>query len=261
MGSIYRAIVPQALRVRLRKAIIALGIAKTAYGSNNAAYAQFVLDHVDGRHPRECTICGKSGHFLAHGYIPRLDSQCPECKSLERHRWFWHVVTSLNLLTNEDRVLHFAPEGCLSAKIRGIVQDYVTADLYQGGVDKRLDICSTGEADAQYDCIVANEVLEHVDDRRAIREMARIIKPGGRLIVSFPYVAAWRDTYEDDSLDTDALRDLHFGQHDHLRIHGDDIFSRFGGEGFSFSRHTADGSQCVRYGLTRGETLFVATRQ
>ncbi|MDA8380808.1 MAG: class I SAM-dependent methyltransferase [Actinomycetota bacterium] len=41
--------------------------------------------------------------------------------------------------------------------------------------------------DGAFDCIIASEVLEHVpDDRRAMTELARVLKPGGVLAVTVP---------------------------------------------------------------------------
>ena len=49
--------------------------------------------------------------------------------------------------------------------------------------------------DLSVDCITALDVLEHVeDDRLAVREMARVLKPGGVAIVTVPAMPAlWSD--------------------------------------------------------------------
>ncbi len=54
-----------------------------------------------------------------------------------------------------------------------------------------LVVCAAGEAipflDASFDAILSHEVLEHVsDDRLAVREMVRSLRPGGRLVVFVP---------------------------------------------------------------------------
>jgi SAM-dependent methyltransferase len=42
-------------------------------------------------------------------------------------------------------------------------------------------------ADATFDVVLSNEVIEHVqDDRRALAEMARVVRPGGRILVFCP---------------------------------------------------------------------------
>jgi SAM-dependent methyltransferase len=52
-------------------------------------------------------------------------------------------------------------------------------------------VCAAGEQlpypPDTFDVILSNEVIEHVrDDRQALREMARVLKPGGRLILFCP---------------------------------------------------------------------------
>ncbi len=61
-----------------------------------------------------------------------------------------------------------------------------TADLYTDA-DMKLDIENTGLADGTWDWIICNHVLEHVNDyQKALNELRRILKPDGRLIISFP---------------------------------------------------------------------------
>jgi len=52
-------------------------------------------------------------------------------------------------------------------------------------------VCAAGEAipfpDRSFDAILSHEVLEHVsDDRMAVREMVRSLRPGGRLVIFAP---------------------------------------------------------------------------
>lgn len=52
-------------------------------------------------------------------------------------------------------------------------------------------VCAAGEhlpyPDNAFDIVLSNEVIEHVeDDRLALREMARVLKPGGRALIFCP---------------------------------------------------------------------------
>ena len=57
-----------------------------------------------------------------------------------------------------------------------------------GKLDIVSDITRIPEPDASFDAIMCIEVLEHVPDSlAAVRELSRLLKPGGRLIVSSPF--------------------------------------------------------------------------
>ena len=51
----------------------------------------------------------------------------------------------------------------------------------------RADACALPFADASVDLVVPFDVLEHIeDDGAALAEMARVLRPGGRLLVAVP---------------------------------------------------------------------------
>ncbi|MGW5646692.1 methyltransferase domain-containing protein [Saccharopolyspora sp. NPDC003752] len=44
--------------------------------------------------------------------------------------------------------------------------------------------------DEHFDCVIASEIMEHVpEDEKAMRELVRVVKPGGRVVVTVP--RAW----------------------------------------------------------------------
>jgi len=56
-----------------------------------------------------------------------------------------------------------------------------------GRIDFASDITAIPAPDASYDVVLCTEVLEHVPEPfAAVREMARLLKPGGRLLLSAP---------------------------------------------------------------------------
>jgi ubiquinone/menaquinone biosynthesis C-methylase UbiE len=67
--------------------------------------------------------------------------------------------------------------------------DYTTADLFSPLADMRFDVQDIPIEDNTYDTIFCNHVLEHVDDdKQAIRELRRILKPGGLAIMQVPLI-------------------------------------------------------------------------
>lgn len=95
-----------------------------------------------------------------------------------------------------------------------------TADLFHKA-DLALDIQKTGLPDGSYDLVIANHVLEHVDDfRAALKEIGRILRPGGLFICSFPMDPKVDTLDEDESIKTDEMRYERYGQVDHRRVFG-----------------------------------------
>ena len=107
---------------------------------------------------------------------------------------------------------------------------------------------------------VCSHVLEHVNDAKALPELHRILKPQGVLIAMVPIVEGCDQTYEDENINTGTLRELHFGQNDHLRIYGADFSQRLKDAGFQVSTRTAFGKQAVKYGLTMGDKVFICRK-
>jgi hypothetical protein len=103
-------------------------------------------------------------------------------------------------------------------------------------------------------------VLEHVNDHKAAAELFRVLRPGGTLIAMFPIVEGWDTTFEDPARTTPEERLLYFGQHDHARFFGRDARDRLASPGFIVEEYTATEPNVSRYGLSRGEKVFICTR-
>ena len=225
---------------------------------SRAQLAVRVLRRGGGVHPRECPICDYTGLFEAFGDPPRWDARCPKCRSLERHRLL-SLYLDRHPGTVGKSVVHFAPEPAMAAMFRKVASDYRSADLNMNGCDLQLNIEKMVLPDESADTFVVSHVLEHVDDRAALAELHRCLRPGGNLIAMIPIVEGWASSYENPALPSDK-RELHFGQWDHVRVYGRDFRDRVRDAGFALTEWSASGAECVRYGLQAGETVFVATK-
>jgi len=128
------------------------------------------------------------------------------CGSLERHRLLRLWFKSEFKKTSVD-VLHFAPEPCVTSFVRPIAKKYLTADLDPGQCDLTLNIEAIDLPDAQFDLIICSHVLEHVDDKLALREMRRILRPGGTLALMTP-VNDGIETFDDNTISIYATEEL-----------------------------------------------------
>lgn len=188
----------------------------------------------------ECPLCSaKYRKFMPYGYVQsRANALCPHCLSLERHRLLWLYLTrETDLLTAFPRTLHIAPEVCimrhLKPHFRSHPGQYITADLESPLADMHFDVQQIPLSDNDVEVVICNHILEHVaDDRQALRELYRILKPGGWGIVLSPVELSRADTFEDDTITDPAERTRIFGQYDHRRIYGTDYAGRLQEAGF-----------------------------
>lgn len=217
-----------------------------------------------------CPICERSYRsFLPYGRInPRPNALCPNCLSLERHRLIWlYLGKRSDFLAKPHDVLHIAPEHCFIARFEKLHGNrYITADLESPLAKVKMDIHHMPFSDASFDVVLCNHVLEHVeDDIQALREIARVLRPGGWAVLQVPFFAPVPDkTIEDKSITLPSDREKAFGQDDHVRKYGKDYPERIerGGltavaDGFAAS---LDEASAKRYGISRNEILYIGRK-
>ena len=192
---------------------------------------------------RRCPICGcRRRQFMPYGYVTsREDALCPRCLSLERHRmiWLW-IERHTDLFDSRPQLLHIAPEVSLMRHFKRLYRgtgNYVTADLESPLADMHFDVQHIPLAERSVDVVICNHLFEHVDDdRRAMRELFRIMRPGGWGIMVVPEDRGRATTFEDDTITDPAERTRIFGQYDHRRIYGRDYDDRLREAGFDVER-------------------------
>jgi SAM-dependent methyltransferase len=141
--------------------------------------------------------------------------------------------------------------------------EYVSADIASPLADVWMDLTRAPWRDASFDVIFCNHVLEHIpDDRAAMAELVRILRPGGWAVLLAPY---WpeKETIEDPSASPEE-RLRRFMQVDHVRLYGSDYPVRLNEAGFDVESEVyADRvgpTLASRYGLQVGEVLVVGRK-
>ena len=168
----------------------------------------------------ECPVCNSTFQRFA-------GRACPRCLSLERQRIVWLYLLSSGIEDSALAVLHLAPEPPFRARLKERPQ-YVAGDLHPRarGV-RKLDATALPFDDGTFDRVIVNHVFEHIpDDRRAMAEAHRVLKPGGRLITQHPVDWDREATDEDPSITDPAERLRRFRQADHVRVYGRDFGDR-----------------------------------
>ncbi len=210
----------------------------------------------------ECPSCGgRFRAFMTHRGAPNV--RCPRCGAMERHRLLsLYLEANPGLLEGSLDVLHVAPEPSLRRRLRQMDNlRYLSGDLCSPEADLAFDLQAMPFADSSFDVVLCNHVLEHVDDdRRAMREIHRVLRPGGWALLMCPIGRDRELTLEDAAARTPAQRLSRFGQEDHVRLYGDDYFERLREAGFAVQRvsleEAARGGKIERHKLRRDADLF-----
>jgi SAM-dependent methyltransferase len=232
---------------------------------------------------RECVICGHAvGKFLPYRNgsrsVPDLmlalgmtgsdvdNFSCPWCHShdRERHLFLYMREAGIFSIIARSKVLHVAPEKHLSVIIQDAKpEEYIPCDLYPWAPDiLKVDLLSLPFPDNHFDVCIANHVLEHVDDDLcAIDEIARVLRPGGYAILQVPYCRGLELSWEDAGICTDEARLQAFGQEDHVRLFGRDVFERIASRGLK--SHVKGHNDLLqkynpeRFGVNSSEPFFL----
>ena len=235
-------------------------------------------------------IDGKSFRmFLPYGYgNQRNNVLSPSTLSLERHRLLWlylqnetdffqseldsdsPVTQNKRIKLRKDaetssalKVLHFAPEQEFYKRFKKQTNiEYTTTDLLSPLADVKADICNLPFEDNTYDVIFCNHVLEHIpDDTKAMKEMFRVLKPGGMGIFQIPQDLSRASTFTDDTIVDQKERAKIFGQYDHVRVYGRDYFEKLRSIGFKVIEedytHKIAPELVEKYCLAKGEIIPV----
>lgn len=109
----------------------------------------------------------------------------------------------------------------------------------------------------QFDAIICNHVLEHIEnDRQAILELYRTLRIGGWGIFQVPISREINKTIENENANTKRDRIKNFGQKDHCRIYGSDYLDRLKSVGFKVDEIYLENQLIDSHALNKNECIF-----
>jgi SAM-dependent methyltransferase len=187
------------------------------------------------------------------------------CYSLERHRLLANLIAKLQAADNlviGGRLLHVAPESALS-ELLSRNTDYLSIDLDGRHAMMAMDITALEFPDASFDIVICNHVLEHIpDDRQAMAELYRVLKPGGWGCIQVPMRGD--DTQEDPSVTDPEERTRLYGQADHVRQYGRDFLGWLGDAGFEVTEYRKEDwlspDELARLSVDCEQSVILVTR-
>jgi SAM-dependent methyltransferase len=178
----------------------------------------------------------------------RKNMLCPRCYSTDRDRLVYLFLKEKTGIFDGEylKVLHIAPEGGLKHLLEKSENiDYQTGDKFESGYDGyyydrdviQMDVTDLPFMENVFDLVICNHVLEHIhDDRKAMAEILRVLKPGGKAILQVPLSLTLEKT-DETPVETDEERKALFGQFDHVRLYGLDYRERLEKAGFEVELH------------------------
>ncbi|MCC5929246.1 MAG: class I SAM-dependent methyltransferase [Cyclobacteriaceae bacterium] len=194
---------------------------------------------------------------------------CPVCRATDRERLYATFLLKNSEIVNKSiKILDIAPSKSLQRflKNRFITIDYRSADLMSDDVDDKIDITDMGiYQECSFDFIICSHVLEHViDDLRAMKELYRILKPGGMGIVMAPILLSLKEDYENPEIKSEDERWKHFAQGDHVRMYSKSGFiNKLKVAGFKVNQYNIDtfGSEVfMKHGIHQRSVLYVVEK-
>ena len=215
----------------------------------------------------ECPLCGRTFSRFMPGREGRPNAVCPACGSEERHRALWLWLTERSGLTGRSlALLHLAPEFTLERRLRSLPDiDYLTADLEAPNAMVHFDVTAIPYDQGSFDAIICSHVLEHVpDDRAAMNELRRVLRPGGWAVFLVPIDLDSETTLEDPAVVTPEQRLEAYWATDHVRLYGRDFTDRLRAAGFDVDVDTfvrdMPAERRERYALFPLEHMYVGRK-
>ena len=223
--------------------------------TKNALKLKYKLYKLKGE-KYNCPICGyksKDMFYIGENFpvlyqkeiiaCGKRKAGCHKCHSTDKERLVYLFLMKnfkIESKAKNIKLLHMAPEKNLTKLfLKMKFKEYLCGDLFLEGYKypnhvKNMNLLDLPLKDNYFDLVICNHVLEHiVDDKTAMSEIFRVLKPNGKAILQVPISANTIETFEDINITSRSEREKNFGQYDHVRIYGQDYVHRLNSIGFS----------------------------
>lgn len=195
---------------------------------------------------------------------------CYKCGSIDRERLIYIYLKEVFKLFKESKktlkILHFAPEKRITKIMHSHgFTNYICGDLFTEGYVhpeyvQNINVLNIPYDDNTFDLLICNHVLEHIiEDSDAMKEMCRVLKPGGTALLQVPISKNSLSTIEDENIIDPKMREKFYGQFDHVRLYGQDYSQRLTDAGFTLNRINIS-KDFAQFGLNVDEDLFVCVK-
>lgn len=202
----------------------------------------------------QCNICAIQLKLFVD--LDGEDLLCPNCGSRSRTRRLYKLLTKQYRL--KGNVLHFSPPKILYKKFKEMDLNYYSSDFEnEFTADYNFNITSIPQNENFFNTIICFHILEHIEnDKEAMSELYRVLKPGGTCFIQTPYTDG--KTKEDPSITSPEDRKKYFGQEDHVRIYAlPELVSRLQAVGFKTEIKSYDN---YMYNGLNTETIILAKK-
>jgi SAM-dependent methyltransferase len=210
-----------------------------------------------------CPICERE----FKRFVETVTGRCPGCGCPQHARLVWIYLREQRpeLLTGSTSILQIGPDAGTERRLRKLPGiRYLSGDPYEPEAMIRLDLTNLDLPDECIDLIICVHVLGHIfNDRKAMREIRRVLRPGGTALITTPSRDDLEKTHEDPyTRKPDARRSV-FGAWDLVRVYGRDFVDRLKEAGLTVEvvrpASTFDDARRKAYGVTK-DRIYVCRR-
>ena len=199
---------------------------------------------------------------------------CPKCRATDRDRHLWLYLDKTGIydsLCSGTRVMHIAPEIPIIKRLLLKTKNVVAGDLFPERYKNRLfdvkkiDLTEIDADDGSFHILIANHVLEHIENyKKALKEIRRVLCNDGIAILQTPFSQVIYKNFEDPMINTNEARKKFYGQNDHVRVFGWQLFDDIKETGLK--SHYISHEQLLKefnsdiYGVNPNEGLILAIK-